>query len=386
MSKREPKNFITALLIGVLGMIVYGFIRPYIVFRSFEEYGLLAVASLTAGFMLARAFSSLYSGLLISSKGYGFTGSSGLFLLAITYYVYTVVPVNIYPIVRIIEGFASGLLWPSIQALVVSSVPSNWRARGLSIYFVLGSIAYYFSVWVASPIRYIIGYNGLFITSISIIICMAVIYGLIMWKVKPSYSVGKIKFSIYYKLFRKTTDLIPVAVVMGGVGGLSLDYLLAYARDISGFNRDLARLYWSYAGYLGLMLSLFFSYLADKYGGEKINYGVAYIVSISLIAIAIPTNPLVLYSLLSLPMIGNRIFKPVIRSTMVSRTYEKELAITYTNMLTNIGAAIVTLSIALINYFITIQFNIGLIIYSIISIVSITFVYLKFSRQGTSEE
>ena len=94
MPKNIPRNFIIALLIGIFGMIVYGFIRPYIVFRSFEEYGLLAVASLTAGFMLARAFSSLYSGLLISSKGYGFTGSYGLFLLAIAYYVYTVVPVT----------------------------------------------------------------------------------------------------------------------------------------------------------------------------------------------------------------------------------------------------------------------------------------------------
>jgi len=383
MPKNIPRNFIIALLIGIFGMIVYGFIRPYIVFRSFEVYGLLAVASLTAGFMLARAFSSLYSGLLISSRGYGFTGSCGLFLLAIAYYVYTMVPVNVYPIVRVLEGFASGLLWPSIQALVVSSVPSNWRARGLSIYFVLGSVAYYFSVWIASPLRHIIGYNGLFTASILIIIGMAIVYGIIMWKVKPSYSIGKTEFSIYYKLFRKTIDLIPIAIVMGGVGGLSLDYLLAYARGISGFNRDLARLYWSYAGYLGLILSLLFSYLADRYGGEKINYGIAYIVSISLIAIAIPTNPLVLYSLLSLPMIGNRIFRPVIRSTMVSRTSEKELAVTYTNMLTNIGAAIVTLSIALINYFITIQFNIGLIIYSIISITSITLVYLKFSRQGT---
>ena len=383
MPKNIPRNFIIALLIGIFGMIVYGFIRPYIVFRSFEEYGLLAVASLTAGFMLARAFSSLYSGLLISSKGYGFTGSYGLFLLAIAYYVYTVVPVNVYPIVRILEGFASGLLWPSIQALVVSSVPSNWRARGLSIYFVLGSVAYYFSVWIASPLRHVIGYNGLFTASILIIIGMAIVYGIIMWKVKPSYSIGKTEFYIYYKLFRKTIDLVPIAIVMGGVGGLSLDYLLAYARGISDFSRDLARLYWSYAGYLGLALSLIFSYMADKYGGEKINYGIAYIVFVSLMVISMPSNPLLLYSLLSLPMIGNRVFKPVIRSTMASRVDKKELAITYTNMLTNIGAAVVTLSIAVINHFIPLWFNLGLMLYSIISIASITIVYLKIFRRST---
>ena len=384
MPVNVSRNYIIALLIGMLGMIVYGFIRPYIVFRSFEEYGLLAVASLTTGFMLARAFSSLYSGLLISSKGYGFTGSMGLTLLAITYYMYTIVPINLYPLVRILEGFASGLLWPSIQALVVASVPGNWRARGLSIYFVLGSIAYYFSVWLASPLKYLIGYDGLFSISILMILSMALVYGVIMWEIKPSYRIEKVEFSMYSKLFRKTLDLIPIAIVMGGAAGLSLDYLLAYARGISGFNRDLARLYWSYAGYLGLVLSLLFSYIADKYGGEKINYGIAYMVFISLIAISVPTNPLILYSLLSLPMIGNRIFKPVIRSTMVSRIYEKELAITYTNMLTNIGAAVITLSIAVINHFITLEFNLGLILYSLISITSITIVYLKFSRKDMS--
>lgn len=377
------RNYVIALLIGVSGMIVYGFIRPYIIFRSFEEYGLLAVASLTAGFMIARGLSSLYSGLLISSKGYGFTGLIGLLLLAVAYYVYMVIPINLYPLIRVLEGFASGLLWPSIQALVVSSVPSNWRARGLSIYFILGSVAYYFGIWIASPLRYFIRYDGLFKLSILIVIGMALLYGKIMWKVKPLHGNKKIAFSTYKKLFRKTLDLAPLAIIMGGITGLSLDYLLAYARGISGFNRDLARLYWSYAGYLGLALSLLFSFIADKYGGEKINYGIAYMVSISLLAISIPTNPFILYSLLSLPMIGNRVFKPVIRSTMVSRANERELAITYTNMLMNLGAAVITLSIAIINYFFPTWFNLGLIVYSIISMISITFLYYmvcKYSR------
>ncbi len=366
------RGYVVALFMGISGMIVYGFIRPYIVFRSFEEYGLLAVAFLTAGFMVSRGLTSLYTGLLITRRGYGFTGSTGLLLLALTYYLYTIVPTNLYPFIRLLEGFASGLLWPSIQALVVASVPSDWRARGLSLYFVLSNIAYYFSVWLASPLKDLVGYSGLFIFSIMLLIVLAIVY----WFAMRGYGLGGggyTGFRVYGRLFRETIDLVPLAIVMGGVAGLSLDYLLAYARSISGFNRDLARLYWSYAGYISLGLSLVFSYLADRYGGEKINYGVTYLVLLSLMAISIPSNPVVLYTLLSLPLIGTRIFRPIIRSTMVERTGMKELAITYTNMLMNFGAAFITLLIALINYYVSSLLNLGLIVYSITALVTIAF-------------
>ena len=375
------RNYLVALAASVTGMIVVGFIRPYIVFKTLGEQGLLVVASLTTGFMLARAFSSLYTGIWVKNKGFRYTGVSGLVLWALSLYLYTLIPSSLYPLNRILEGFSAGLLWPTMQMLVVESLPSSWRAKGLSIYFVIGSIAYNFSIWLGGLLKPVIGAMGLFTLSFLLLAGYIVFY--ILALIEPrSRSSGQaiVKLGDYSRLLGKIKDLIPLILVVGGISGLSLDYLLAYAKNISGFSSELARTYWSYAGYLGLALSLLLSHLADKYGGDRINYGVAYMVSLAIMLISMPLPPIILYTLVSLPLLGSKIFKPIIRSSIVGRTGEKELGVTITNTISNLGAAFMPLLVALTNTIVPTHINLGLMVYGALSLAIILYITMRTKK------
>ncbi len=375
------KYYLLALTVCSIGMIVVGFIRPYIVFHTLEEQGIVFVACLTAGFMFARALTSLYTGLFIKSRGYCFTGTIGLVLWTSVLYLYLITPSNLYPLIRVVEGFSAGMLWPTMQALVVHSIPSSWKTRGLSIYFIVGNVSYNFGVWFGGLVKAWAGVYGLFYSSIVLVTVLILVYSLATKGLYVNSSLySNVDLGLYRDVFKKTVDLLPIAIVVGGIAGLSLDYLLAYAKELSGFSYETARLFWSYAGYLGLALSLLVSYVADKYGGVGISYSVAYIVSISLLAISTPLNPILLYTLLSIPVMGTRVFRPVIRGVAIERVGDRELGITYTNTLMNLGAGIAPLIVVTINQLVETNINTGVIAYSLASITTITMFLLKNRR------
>ncbi len=371
------RYYLVALTVCITGMFIHGLIRPYIVFHTLEEQGMLYVALLTTGFMLARGFTSLYTGLFIKRYGFTVTGSLGLTLWFIVLYMYLYIPSSLYPLVRVIEGFSAGLLWPTMQALAVSSIPFNWRNRGLSIYFVSGSLVYNLGVWIGGFLRRGYGVYGLFYPSMALTLSLVLFYIVSTRGCVYRGSSGStgLSLGVYRRVFSKTIDLVPLVIAIGGIAGLSLDYLLAYSKEVSGFDYSVARLYWGYAGYIGLVMSLLLSYIADRVGGGyRVSYLAVYLMSIALALASIPLQPLLLYTLLSIPVMGVRITRPLIRGVVLERERDREIAITYTNTLSNIGAAIAPLLVTTINTVTKTNINIGVITYTltILAIITIT--------------
>ena len=374
------KYYLFSLVMCILGMIAQGLVRPSIVFNAYEEYGLLMVSFLTAAFMFSRAFSSSYGGILVLSRGYRLVISIGSLMIGFTITAYMVFPPSLYPLIRVVEGFSAGLLWPLIQSLITATVPKDWRARALSLYFVLGSLSYNLGIFMGGVISGIYGIEVLFYTAFFMMVAMAFIGFSCTRDVRPVVGGRRYGFKDYIVFSRRIADLVPIIFIVGGVSGLSLDYLLAYSRGVTGISREMARFYWSYAGYLGLILSLVISYIADKWGGEKINYWIGVGVSISLIMISFPLPPIILYSLLSLPVIGSKIFKPIIRSTVAGRTDMPEISVALINSLSNIGAGFAPLIVTAINMLVGTDFNSGLLVYSLLSFMVMVYLIIRRKR------
>jgi len=113
-------------------------IRMSSAFREVDR-GLAAMAVLTAGFAVGRAFISLVTPRIAIGKGSQFValGFAGLGLVGIGY---ATLPFWAYPYLRVLHGAFSGVAWPSMQALVITSAPIERRAQTASKYFFFGMV------------------------------------------------------------------------------------------------------------------------------------------------------------------------------------------------------------------------------------------------------
>ncbi|WFO74746.1 MFS transporter [Desulfurococcaceae archaeon MEX13E-LK6-19] len=362
------RGYVTALYVVVVGMVVAGFIRPLIVFSVLEEQGLFYVALLTTGFMVSRGFASLCTGFLIKERGYRLSGALALFLWCLSIMLYTIVPWQFYPIVRVLEGFSAGLLWPLMQSLVMASVPMEYRSRAMSLYFIAGSIAYNAGIWAGGFIEEYLGQTVLFVFSITLLLAAVIPYTLIA----PTHvsrrekSIKKIRMS-YMRVFRELSSVIPLVVIVGGMTGLSLDYIMAYAKNVSGYTSILARILWSYTGYAALVVSYIVSYIMDKHPSRSIPLAIGYIVIASLAILSLKLLPEILYMLTILPRVSNTVFKPIIRGYAAKTTSDPELATTAINFLSNISAAFIPLIITSIDtiLYIPVLLSPGILVYTI---------------------
>jgi len=153
---------------GVLGGMG---IRMSSAFREVDK-GLAAMALLTAGFAVGRAFISLVTPRMAIGKGSRFValGFAGLGLVGIGY---AFSPFWVYPYLRVLHGAFSGIAWPSMQALVITSAPIERRARTASKYFffgMIGSSAAYALSGTSPNVTLVVGTSLLFIVSLVLVL------------------------------------------------------------------------------------------------------------------------------------------------------------------------------------------------------------------------
>lgn len=361
----------TAIYVVVMGMIVSGLIRPLIVFHVLEEEGLFYVALLTTGFMVSRGVSSLYTGLMLKSYGYRFTGAIALTLWCSSITFYACLHPQLYPLIRVLEGFSAGLLWPLMQSLVSISVPREYRSRAMSLYFIAGSIAYNAGIWVGGYIEELHGSSILFLLTLAILSTTIVLYTIISPATGSRQPVVKVK-KTYARVFSELASIAPLVIVVGGLTGLSLDYVMAYAKNVSGYPSLVARILWSYTGYVALIISYTVSHILDKYPSKTIPYAVGYTAILSLASLSLKLPPELVYGLTILPRISSSVFMPVIRGFITKTSSDPEIAITLVNFLSNISAAFTPLLVVSLDTIVggTPTFNsIGMFIYASTSLI-----------------
>ena len=380
------REYITAMYIVVMGMIVSGFIRPLVIFNVLGSQGLLHVSLLTLGFMLSRGISSLYISLMIRRYGYRISGLIALVLWCISITIYTYTPLHIYPLIRVLEGFSSGLLWPLMQSLVSISIPKEYCSRAISLYFIAGSLSYNVGIWIGGFIEKYWGKELLYLTTLVILIIMIISYDLISLNcnVNTEWYIRKkrVKTPIG-RVLSEIANIIPLIVIVGGLSGLSIDYILAYVKSVSGHSDFTVRTLWSYTGYIALIIGYILSHILDKYPSKIIPYTISYITVLSLAFLSLRLPLELMYLITILPRMCSFIFKPIIRGFTVKTSSDPEIVVALVNSLSNISAALTPLVIVFIDKLAKpthILNSLGLSIYTLISIILLIILNLSKSR------
>jgi len=351
----DSRSFYSAMMSVVVVMIVYGIVSPHINLRVLSDLGLFGVSLLTLGFMMARSFSSLLHAILYESLSPRYTGLIGLGLITSCYIMYSFFPTILYPLVRLIEGFAAGLFWPLMQSLLVNGVSPNWRSRMMSVYFLVGEFSGFIGYQVGSLIIYVFGESKLVFTGILVIIAYTIVYSLLA-PGKQHISVHKERgkrtetgLSLVLSESRYVKSLVPIILLVGGVNGLMKDYLFAYLKTITGFEETTLRNYWSIIGYSGLLLSLLVSHIQESMRKTKPVLIVSTFFTGSIVFLAFTENPLIVFMILVLVTIGTRSLKPILRGIASNKTSRPEIGIALVNSLTNIAAGTIPFMLGLLS-------------------------------------
>ncbi|ABU81737.1 MFS transporter [Ignicoccus hospitalis] len=128
------KGLLVATFLGVLSGVT---LRTGSAFKELDE-GLSFMAGLAVAFSLGRALVSFLSSEAVNKYG-GKVTASGFAALSAIGLGYYLAPPSAYPALRLLHGLASGLTWPSMQALVMMSTKDHERARVSSLYFFVGN-------------------------------------------------------------------------------------------------------------------------------------------------------------------------------------------------------------------------------------------------------
>ncbi len=351
-SIRDLRGFTASMLSVAVLMIAIGFVSPHISLVALKYTGLIGVSLLTLGFFLARSFSSLIHSTLMIRYSVRFIGSLSILIIALTYLLYILLPPLTYPVVKVLEGFVSGLYWPLVQSLIVDSVAPGWRSRWLSIYFILGSISGYLGVQLGSLIISCLGPGYLVPLGLFIVAAYSLVFILLAPKTtpfRPGDPAAKPSLVEAFLEAGRISWLIPILLLMGGVNGLLRDYLFSLAKITTGYSEALLRYYWSLAGYTGLALSLVFSYLSEGRGYSRIVFLTGTLFTSSIILLPIATSsPALYFAMIASIIIGVRILRPIVRGYASRMTSRPEHGIALVNSIANISAGITPVIIALI--------------------------------------
>lgn len=338
------------MLSVIVVMIISGIVSPHISIKVLESSGLLWVSLLTLGFMSARAFSSLLHAELYELLSARITGALGLGFILLSYVLYSITPPIVYPVIKLLEGFSAGLFWPLMQTLLVVGVDRNWRSRWMSMYFLLGNISGYIGYQLGSLIISLWGlksilYSGIMI-GITYLLAYIVISPPIRYKAEKREIIG---LKIMIRETSRIPALVPLILLVGGVNGLMKDYLFAYAKLLTGFDEASLRIYWSIAGYIGLIISILFSHMHEALGYTKAVIAVSIASILSVMLLPIIRAPMIVFAVITLCIIGTRTIRPILRGLASNKTLKPEVGIALVNSLSNISAGLSPFIIALLS-------------------------------------
>ncbi len=374
-------GYVYALIAVVYVMIVNSIVYPHITFETYAFLNIVYVSLLTTGFMLARSVGSLlFIPLTTRTRLYIYMPLI-LFIQAMIIVFYMESPVDYYVYIKLLEGLTAGLFWPLIQAITASSLPIDWRNRGISLYFIVGNIAGYLGVYLGGIIYTYYGATTIYYTGITLLLLFTVFTTIYFYKYRDQITyttkTGKRQgLKNYLRTMSSIKTLLILAVIVGGLNGLLKDYLIAHVYRSIGGAEYTARTYWTSSGYIGLLLSYILSYTVDKTKNTMILFYSTYMIPLSLIIISLGTNPLYLVTGIALAIAGTRIVRPIIRGVASTKASVGE-SIALINSFSNIGAAIIPLAIAFTEYYITKNYVLPLTIYSIVVLISITYITIR---------
>ncbi|ASJ08576.1 MFS transporter [Thermococcus siculi] len=339
MESKRLAGILLLIISAFTGTIAFRLATPAIAFytRDILKASMLSVSIVSMSFVLARAFSSVFGGLMLErGKGLVYIGAIAMMgnALAVQLYPITSTWVQVAGI-KLLNGFLNGLSWPMAQFVIAVTTPREIRARVTAIYFFFGSIASLLGNYVyAYTIN--LGLSGqMWISSAFFVLTgliMVASYVLLYERITPKR--------------KRTPDgerpaldpkgiLIIASLMAVIVAFTSGEITYVYVSEALGLDKATTATLIGWAGFLAAMLSYGVSWLADVRSERRTVVLTSLLAAVSPILAAVKTAPTVFLGIF-LALFAFQSFRPVSRKVLASY-HRSSLAIGGVNGVQNLS-------------------------------------------------
>ncbi|WP_048149588.1 MFS transporter [Palaeococcus ferrophilus] len=339
MERRRLLGIALLVLSAFTGTLAFRLATPAVAFytRDVLRASMLSLSVVSTSFVLARALSSLFGGLILErGKKLVYIGSLAMMGNAIA--------VQLYPLtsswpqvvgIKLLNGFLNGLSWPMAQFVIAVVTPKEIRARVTSVYFLFGSIAsllgnyaYAFTVrwglsgqmWLASAF--------FLLTGLIMLASYVLLDGWIVPRRKKTPG-GE----------RPSLDprrvLVIASLMAAIVAFTSGEITYVYVSEALGLDRATTATLLGWTGFLAAMLSYGVSWLADVRSERMMVVLTSLMAALSPLFASIKTAPTVFLGIF-LALFAFQSFRPISRKVL-STYHRSSLAIGGINALQNLS-------------------------------------------------
>ena len=339
MEKRHLAGIVLLIVSAFTGTIAFRLATPAIAFytRDVLKASMLSVSIVSMSFVLARAFSSVFGGLILErGRRLVYIGAIAMMgnALAVQLYPLTSTWVQVAGI-KLLNGFLNGLSWPMAQFVIAVATPGEIRARVTAVYFFFGSIAsllgnyvYAYTVglglagqmWIASAFYVLTG------------LIMAASYFLLAERIIPR----KTKSADGERPALDPRRVLIIASLMAVIVAFtSGEITYVYVSEALGMEKATTATLIGWAGFLAAMLSYGVSWLADVRSEVRMVKLTSLMAAVSPVLAAIKTAPTVFFGIF-LALFAFQSFRPISRKVLASY-HRSSLAIGGVNGVQNLS-------------------------------------------------
>ncbi|NJE61629.1 MFS transporter [Thermococcus sp. 21S7] len=338
MERRRLAGIVLLIVSAFTGTIAFRLATPAIAFytRDILKASMLSVSIVSMSFVLARAFSSVFGGLMLErGKRLVYIGAVAMMGNALA--------VQLYPLtstwfqvagIKLLNGFLNGLSWPMAQFVIAVATPKEIRARVTAVYFFFGSIASLLGNYVyAYTID--LGLGGqMWISSAFFILTgliMVASYVLLYDRITPKRKrLDGEKPSLEPKRVLIIASLMAVIVAF-----TSGEITYVYVSEALGMEKATTATLIGWAGFLAAMLSYGVSWLADVRSERRMVLLTSIMAALSPLLAAVKTAPTVFLGIF-LALFAFQSFRPISRKVLASY-HRSSLAIGGVNGVQNLS-------------------------------------------------
>ncbi|BAD85736.1 predicted permease, major facilitator superfamily [Thermococcus kodakarensis KOD1] len=341
MERRRLAGIVLLVLSAFTGTLAFRLATPAIAFytRDTLSASMLAVSIVSMSFVLARAFSSVFGGLLLEKRK-SILHIGGIAMMG------NALAVHLYPLtsnwiqvagIKLLNGFLNGLSWPMAQFVVAVAAPQEIRARVTAVYFFFGSIASLLGNYVyAYTID--LGLSGqMWVSSVFFVLTgliMIIAYILLNDWVAPKRE----KKSSQRPSLDPRKVLVIASLMAVIVAFTSGEITYVYVSEALGLEKATTATLLGWVGFFASLLSYFSSWFADKVSEVGMVKLTAVLAGISPILAAVKTSFTVFLGIF-LALFGFQSFRPISRKVLASY-HRSSLAIGGVNGVQNLSTFI----------------------------------------------
>lgn len=339
MESRRLGGIILLILSAFTGTIAFRLATPAIAFytRDVLKASMLSVSVVSMSFILARAFSSVFGGLLLErGRRLVYIGAVAMVGNALTVQLYPLTSTWVQVAgIKLLNGFLNGLSWPMAQFVIAVATPNEIRARVTALYFFFGSIAsllgnYVYAYTIGRGLAGQMWISSAFFVLTGLIMVVSYILlndGIIPRKKKstggerPGLEPGRI--------------LIIASLMAVIVAFTSGEITYVYVSEALGMDRATTATLIGWAGFFASVLSYFASWFADVRSEVMMVRLTSLMAALSPLLAAVKTAPTVFLGIF-LALFAFQSFRPISRKVLASY-HRSSLAIGGVNGVQNLS-------------------------------------------------